>query len=114
MTDFQEKTKDTITVDQNNELTLKTLVNTPLKRFMFGLQVLSFIIIPASPFIGRAIGKMLDLTTGQTAGVVLGIFIVGEVFFYGSLLFLGKEILVYLRGKVKKWFKIKSRQKAEA
>jgi mannitol-specific phosphotransferase system IIBC component len=92
---------------EKEEVSLKMLVNTPLKKIMFGLQLLSYVFIVASPAIGAFIGRLLELTKGQTAGVILGVFIAGEVFFYGSLLFLGKEIVQLLRKKLKGVFRKK-------
>jgi len=89
--------------------TLKSLVNTPLKKAMFGIQVLSYMLIVGSPLIGGAIGRFLDLKTGQTAGVILGVFIAGEILFYGSLAFLGRELLLLLRERVKGWFGFRKR-----
>ncbi|MDF1572918.1 MAG: hypothetical protein P1P82_15020 [Bacteroidales bacterium] len=80
--------------------TIRSLVNTPFKRVMFGIQILSYVLIVGSPAIGGLIGKMLELKTGATAGVILGIFIAGEVLFYGSLAFLGKELLLLLKDRV--------------
>lgn len=93
------------------ERTLKDLVNTPLKRIMFGVQLLSWVLIVGSPAIGAVVGNILDLKTGQTAAVILGFFIAGEVLFYGSLFFLGKELLLFLRDRFKRW--IRSRRKSE-
>jgi hypothetical protein len=76
---------------------LKSLVNTPLKKAMFGIQILSYILIVGSPFIGGAIGGILKLNAGQIAGVILGILITGEILFYGSLAFLGKELILICR-----------------
>ncbi len=87
--------------------TLTSLVNTPFKRIMFGVQILSYILIVGSPLIGGLIGKALQLKTGQIAGTVLGVFIAGEVLFYGSLAFLGKELLLLLRY----WFRGRLRLK---
>jgi hypothetical protein len=87
--------------------TIKSLVNTPLKRVMFGIQILSYILILGSPAIGGLIGKMLELKTGATAGVILGIFIAGEVLFYGSLAFLGKELILLLKERVSGLFRRK-------
>jgi len=89
--------------------TLKSLVNTPFKKVMFGIQILSYVLIVGSPLIGAGIGAALGLKAGQTAGVVLGVFIAGEVLFYGSLIFLGKEIVLLVRDKAKGWFKKKPR-----
>jgi|GEM_PF-1201142 len=80
--------------------TIKSLVNTPLKRVMFGIQILSYVLIVGSPAIGGLIGKMLELKTGATAGVILGIFIAGEILFYGSLAFLGKELILLLKERM--------------
>lgn len=103
MTDKPEQ-KKSIAVDQTQKRTLKSLVNTPLKKFLFGIQILSYVLILASPAIGAIIGNILDLKTGQTAGLILGIFITGEILFYGSLAFLGKELFLFLKDRVKKWF----------
>lgn len=75
---------------------------------MFGIQLLSYVLIVGSPAIGGVMGKIFELKAGQTAGVILGIFIAGEVLFYGSLAFLGKELLVFLRSRFKKWFRSRS------
>lgn len=87
--------------------TLKSLVNTPLKRVMFGIQILSYVLIVGSPAIGGLIGKMLELKTGATAGVILGVFIAGEVLFYSSLAFLGKELILLLKNRVSGLFRKK-------
>ena len=71
---------------------------------MFGVQILSYVLIVGSPAIGAVIGKVLDLKTGQTAGVILGVFIAGEVLFYGSLAFLGKELILLFRYRFKTWW----------
>jgi len=93
----------------HSERTLKHLVNTPLKRIMFGIQILSYVLIVGSPAIGGVIGNLLELKAGQTAAVILGIFIAGEILFYGSLAFLGKELLLFLRDRMKRWFRPRSR-----
>jgi len=92
--------------------TLKNLVNTPFKKAMFLVQIISYILIPGSPLIGGAIGGFLGLKTGQIAGLVLGIFIAGEILFYGSLIFLGKEVVLLVRDRLKNWFR-KRRRKPE-
>jgi hypothetical protein len=76
---------------------------------MFIVQLLSYVLIVASPFLGAMIGKSLGLSTAKIAGLVLAIFIVGEVLFYGSLVFLGKEIVLLIRDKIKTWFKRKKK-----
>lgn len=85
--------------------TIKNLVNTPFKKIMFGIQILSYFLIVVSPVIGGVIGKILDLKAGQTAGVILGVFIAGEVLFYGSLVFLGKELVLLLKERMRDWFR---------
>lgn len=78
---------------------------------MLVVQLISYVLIVGSPLIGGAMGRALGLKTGQTAGVILGIFIAGEVLFYTSLAFLGKELVLLLRDKMKGWFRKKrSRQ----
>lgn len=86
---------------------LKDLVNTPFKKAMFIVQILSYVLIVGSPLIGGAIGRLLKLSTGQTGGIILGVFIAGEILFYGSLIFLGKEVVRLLRTKMKSRFKLK-------
>ena len=71
---------------------------------MFGIQILSYILIVGSPAIGGVIGNILNLKTGQIAAVILGVFITGEILFYGSLAFLGKGLVLLLRDKIKGWF----------
>ena len=88
---------------------IRDLVNTPFKKAMLVVQVISYVLIVFSPLIGGAIGRALKLKAGQTGGVILGIFIAGEVLFYGSLAFLGKEVVLLLRDKMKGWFKKRKR-----
>lgn len=89
--------------------TIRDLVNTPFKKAMMVVQVISYVLIVGSPFIGGGIGRSLGLKTSQTGGIILGIFIAGEVLFYGSLAFLGKEVVLLLRDKMKGWFKRRKR-----
>ena len=93
--------------DQNSPRTMKSLVNTPFKKVMLGVQILSYVLIVGSPIIGGAIGGIMGLKAAKTGGVILGVFIAGEVLFYGSLIFLGKEIVLLIRDKAKGWFKKK-------
>jgi hypothetical protein len=86
---------------------IRDLVSTPFKKAMLAVQVTSYILIVGSPFIGGAIGRTFELKAAQTGGVILGIFIAGEVLFYGSLAFLGKEVALLLRDKMKGWFRRK-------
>jgi len=97
--------------DPNSRVrTIRDLVNTPFKKAMFAVQILSYVLIVGSPIIGGGIGRLLGLKIGQTGGLILGIFIAGEVLFYGSLAFLGKEIVLIVRDKMKTWFKRKDKQ----
>lgn len=89
---------------------IKDLVNTPFKKAMFVVQIISYILIPGSPFIGAWLGHHLELSKGMTAGLIAAIFILGEVLFYGSLFFLGKELLLILKDKFKMWFRKKHNQ----
>lgn len=84
---------------------LKSLVNTPWKKAMLIVQVLSYILIVGSPLIGGAIGGILGLKASKIGGLILGIFITGEVLFYGSLAFLGKEIIMLIRDVIRSKFK---------
>ena len=91
--------------------TIRDLANTPFKRAMLVVQVLSYALIVGSPLIGGAIGRSLGLKAAQTGGVILGVFIAGEVLFYGSLAFLGKEVVLLIRDKMKGWFKRRKNSK---
>ena len=53
--------------------TIKDLVNTPFKRAMFVVQIISYVLIVGSPFMGGFIGRLLGLKAAQTGGVILGI-----------------------------------------
>ncbi|MEZ5071594.1 MAG: hypothetical protein R2751_11655 [Bacteroidales bacterium] len=88
---------------------IRDLVNTPFKRVVFALQILSYFLIVGSPLIGGFAGRALGLNTGRTAGLVLGVFIAGEVLFYGTLAILGKELVLILRDTFKAWFRRKKR-----
>ena len=90
---------------EEKKRTLKDLVNTPFKKIIFGLQILSYFLIVGSPVIGGIIGRWLLMSTAQTGGLILGVFIVGEILFYGTLLFLGKEVVLLLKDHVKKRFR---------
>lgn len=85
--------------------TIKDLVNTPFKKAMFVIQIISYVLIVGSPFIGGAVGGVLGLKASRIGGLILGIFIAGEVLFYGSLAFLGKEIVLLIRDKLKTRFR---------
>ncbi len=88
--------------------TLKNLVNTPFKKAMLVVQIISYVLIVGSPFIGGAIGGLLGLNASKIGGLILGVFLTGEVLFYGSLVFLGKEVVLIIRDKMKGWFKKKN------
>ena len=92
---------------------LKSVVNTPFKKAMLVVQIISYVLIVGSPFIGGAIGGLLGLKAAKIGGLILGIFIAGEVLFYGSLAFLGKEVVLLIRDKLKMWFKKRKSKKEQ-
>ncbi len=96
---------DEQTTDETRPSRLKSLVNTPWKKAMLIVQVLSYILIVGSPLIGGAIGGILGLKASKIGGLILGVFITGEVLFYGSLAFLGKEIIMLIRDVIRAKFK---------
>ncbi|RLD95018.1 MAG: hypothetical protein DRJ29_04175 [Bacteroidetes bacterium] len=104
-------TQDTNSDQTPKVRTIRDLANTPFKRAMLGVQVLSYVLIVGSPLIGGAIGRSLGLKAAQTGGIILGVFIAGEVLFYASLAFLGKEVVLLIRDKMKGWFKRRKRSK---
>ena len=91
--------------------TIRDLANTPFKKAMLVVQLISYVLIVGSPLIGGFIGRSLGLKASQTGGLILGVFIAGEVLFYASLAFLGKEIVLLIRDKMKGWFKRKNRSR---
>ncbi len=103
--------QDTFNEKSTRVRSIKDLANTPFKRTMLGVQLLSYVLIVGSPFIGSAIGRSMELKAAQTGGLILGVFIAGEVLFYASLAFLGKEVVLLIRDKIKGWFKKRSPQK---
>ena len=94
---------------EGKKRTFKDLINTPFKKIIFGLQILSYFLIVGSPVIGGVIGKWMLLSTAQIGGLILGVFIVGEILFYSTLLFLGKEVVLLVKDHTKKWFKRKKK-----
>jgi hypothetical protein len=102
--------KDSHTVPQTKGRTFKDLVNTPLKRTMLVVQVVSYALIVGSPFIGGTIGGLIGLSAKKIGVLILAIFIAGEILFYGSLAFLGKEVVLLIRDKIKWWFKKPKRE----
>ena len=88
-----------------NVRTLKGIINTPFKKAMFVVQIISYVLIVGSPVIGGAVGGLLGLKAAKIGGLVFGIFLAGEILFYGSLAFLGKEVVLLIRDKLKARFK---------
>ena len=89
--------------------TLKSVVNTPFKKAMFVVQIISYVLIVGSPLIGGGIGGLLGLKASRIGGLIFGVFLAGEVLFYGSLAFLGKEIVLLIRDRIKARFKREKR-----
>lgn len=87
---------------------IRDLVNTPFKKVMFGVQILSYFLIVGSPLIGGAFGRLMELNGKQTAAVIFGFFLAGEILFYGSLFFLGKELILLLKDNTRRWFRKRS------
>jgi hypothetical protein len=79
---------------------------------MLVVLVLSYVLIVGSPFIGSAIGDLLGLNALKIGGLILGIFLAGKVLFYGSLAFLGKELVLLIRDKIKVWFRRPNREQS--
>jgi hypothetical protein len=104
MIDSSEKS-----VEQAKPRTLKDLANTPWKKAMLIVQILSYVLIVGSPLIGGAIGGLMGLKTSKTGGLILGVFIAGEILFYGSLAFLGKEIVLLIRDVIRSKFRRRKR-----
>lgn len=92
-------------VEEAKPRTLKDLVNTPWKKAMLIVQVFSYVLIVGSPLIGGAVGGLMGLKASKTGGLILGVFITGEVLFYGSLAFLGKEIVLLIRDVIRSKFR---------
>jgi hypothetical protein len=103
---------DNKTTGRGGSRSFRDLVNTPFKKAMLAVQLLSYVLIVGSPLIGGIIGRALNLKAAQTGGIILGVFIAGEVLFYGSLAFLGKEVVLLIRDKLKARFR-KRKQSAQ-
>jgi len=101
--------KDASSIPKVQQRSIKDLVNTPFKKAMFVVQLLSYILIVGSPLIGGAIGGILGLKASRIGGLVFGVFLTGEVLFYGSLFFLGKEVVLLIRDKLKSLVKKRNR-----
>ena len=97
------------TGDKPPQRTIKDLVNTPFKKAMFVVQIISYVLIVGSPLIGGGIGGLLGLKASRIGGLIFGVFLAGEVLFYGSLAFLGKEIVLLIRDRIKARFKREKR-----
>lgn len=92
----------------------KDLIDTPFKKAMFVVQIISYVLIVGSPVIGGSIGAIMGFSVAKTGAWVLGIFIVGEVLFYGSLIFLGKEVVLLVKDKSMAFFrKLQKRAKKQ-
>lgn len=95
---------------QKRTRTIKDLVNTPFRRAMLVVQVISYVLIVGSLFVGGAIGGLIGLNAKKIGGLILVVFITREILFYGSLAFLGKEVVLLIRDKMKNWFKKSNRR----
>ena len=104
--------KESNAVPPKRARTIKDLINTPFKKAMLVVLVLSYVLIVGSPFIGSAIGDLLGLNALKIRGLILGIFLAGKVLFYGSLAFLGKELVLLIRDKIKVWFRRPNREQS--
>ena len=106
--------KENTKKDQTNQpiqaRTIRDIVNTPFKKAMFVVQIISYVLIVGSPFLGGLIGGVLGLSAAKIGGLILGIFIAGEILFYGSLTFLGKELVLLIRDRAKMWFRKRKRK----
>ena len=102
--------KDLNTEPKEQVRSIKDLVNTPFKKAMLVIQLLSYVLIVGSPLIGGAIGGILGLKASRIGGLILGIFIAGEILFYGSLIFLGKGVVLLIRDQIKLRFKKRKRK----
>ena len=105
----KENTKKAQTNQPIQARTIRDIVNTPFKKAMFVVQIISYVLIVGSPFLGGLLGGVLGLNAAKIGGLILGIFIAGEVLFYGSLAFLGKELVLLIRDRAKMWFKKRKR-----
>ncbi len=61
-------------------------------------------------FIGAALGGAMGLKASKTGRLIFVIFLAGEVLFYGSLVFPGKEVVLLIRDKMKGWMKRRRRK----
>lgn len=103
MNEVQRTEKNPI-ADEIRPRTLKSLANTPWKKAMLIVQLLSYVLIVGSPFIGGAVGGLLGLKASKIGGLIFGVFLAGEVLFYGSLAFLGKEVVLLIRDVLRSKF----------
>jgi len=88
--------------------TLRSLASTPWKKALLIIQLISYVLIVGSPLIGGAIGGLLGMKAGGIGSLIFGIFLAGEVLFYGSLAFLGKEVVLLIRAVIRAKFKRRS------
>ena len=77
---------------------------------MLVIKLLSYVLSVGSPLIGGAIGGIFGLKASRIGGLILGIFIAGEILFYGSLVFLGKGVVLLIRDNLKLWFRKRKRK----
>lgn len=101
-------TEEKTSLHAEQRRSVRDLVNTPFKKVMFAVQILSYLLILGSPLIGGAVGRLMELSGKQTAAVIFGVFLAGEILFYGSLFFLGKELILLLKDMVRRWFRKRS------
>lgn len=99
------KEKENYTAHNPKLRTIRDVINTPFKKAMLVVQVTSYVLIAGSPLIGGAIGGLMGLKATKIGGLIFGIFLTGEILFYGSLAFLGKEVVLLLRDRMKFWIK---------
>ncbi len=99
---------------EKQKQTLRGLINTPFKKAMFVVQIISYVLIVGSPLIGGAIGGLLGMKAAKIGGLVLGILLTGKVLFYSSLAFLGKDVYRLIRDRLKLWFKKRGRKSKQA
>lgn len=89
---------------EQKEVTIKDLVNTPLKKTALTIFVLANIGMVAVPAGLAAYGGAMDWTAGEIASASGIGFVVNEVFIIGSALMLGKPIVALVKSKMKKIF----------
>ena len=61
---------------------------------ILGVSILTWLMIPVVPFLGFSVAKI--------AGITTGLIIVGEITFYQSIFFFGKEFLIKIKNKLRR------------